>query len=78
MGVCVSVCVVWDYPGRPVPEETLTHSSASEVTTLWRYTNLFMIIIIIIIITPILVTGHPLSTPPFTTIHSVLFVHFTC
>jgi len=26
-------------------------SSASEVTTLWRYTNLFIIIIIIIIIT---------------------------
>jgi len=30
-------------------------SSASEVTTLWRYTNLFIIIIIIIIfLTPIL------------------------
>jgi len=26
------------------------YSSASEVTTLWRYTNLFIIIIIIIII----------------------------
>ena len=26
------------------------HISASEVTTLWRYTNLFIIIIIIIII----------------------------
>jgi len=28
----------------------LTEYSASEVTTLWRYTNLFIIIIIIIII----------------------------
>jgi len=27
-------------------------SSASEVTTLWRYTNLFIIIIIIIILSP--------------------------
>ena len=29
--------------------ENLTASSASEVTTLWRYTNLFTIIIIVII-----------------------------
>jgi len=29
---------------------TLPSPSASEVTTLWRYTNLFIIIIIIIII----------------------------
>jgi len=28
---------------------TNLHKSASEVTTLWRYTNLFIIIIIIII-----------------------------
>jgi len=25
----VCVCVVWDYPGRPVPEETFTHSHPS-------------------------------------------------
>ena len=43
--------VVRDYPGRPVPEETPTHS-------------------------------HPLDIlyqlPPFTTIHSILCVQFTC
>jgi len=33
-------------PGTPS-----RYTSASEVTTLWRYTNLFIIIIIIIIIT---------------------------
>jgi len=32
-------------------EEALTSFTASEVTTLWRYTNMLIIIIIIIIIT---------------------------
>jgi len=26
MVVCVCVCVVWDYMGKPVAEETFTHS----------------------------------------------------
>ena len=29
-------------------------------------------------LTPILIIGHPLSTSPFTTIHSILCVQFTC
>jgi len=34
-------------------DNVITHSSASEITTLWRYTNVF-IIIIIIFLTPVL------------------------
>ena len=32
-------------------DNVITHSSASEITTLWRYTNVF---IIIIFLTPVL------------------------
>ena len=45
---------VRDNPGRPVPEETLTHSHPS-----WSSDILYHL-------------------PPFTTIHGILFVHFTC
>jgi len=41
----VCVTVLFNFPGHlTFPSEV---SSASEVTTLWRYTNLFIIIIII-------------------------------
>jgi len=33
-------------------DNVITHSSAAEITTLWRYTNVF--IIIIIFLTPVL------------------------
>ena len=53
--VCVlNGCVVRDYPGRPLPEETLTHSHPS-----WSLDILYQL-------------------PPFTTIHSILCVQFTC
>ena len=45
---------VRDSPGRPVPEETLTHSHPT-----WSSDILYHL-------------------PPFTTIHGILFVHFTC
>ena len=45
---------VRDNPGRPVPEETLTHSHPT-----WSSDILYHL-------------------PPFTTIHGILFVHFTC
>ena len=34
-------------------DNVITHSSAAEITTLWRYTNVF-IIIIIFFLTPVL------------------------
>jgi len=46
--------LVRDSPGRPVPEETLTHSHPS-----WSSDILYQL-------------------PPFTTIHSILYVQFTC
>ena len=46
--------LVRDNPGRPVPEETLTHSHPS-----WSLDILYQL-------------------PPFTTIHSILCVQFTC
>jgi len=45
---------VRDNPGRPVPEETLTHSHPT-----WSSDILYHL-------------------PPFTTIHGILFDHFTC
>ena len=45
---------VRDNPGRPVPEETLTHSHPT-----WSLDILYHL-------------------PPFTMIHGILFVHFTC
>jgi len=42
------------YPGRPVPEETFTHSHPSRSSDILY------------------------QLPPFTTIHSILFVQFTC
>ena len=45
---------VRDNPGRPVPEETLTHSHPT-----WSLDILYHL-------------------APFTTIHGILFVHFTC
>ena len=61
--VVTQECPIWDRTrdlliARPMPYRCATtpplethnalESSASEVTTLWRYTNLFIIIIIII------------------------------
>ena len=48
------IAFVRDNPGRPVEEETLTHSHPT-----WSSDILYHL-------------------PPFTTIHGVLFVHFTC
>ena len=46
--------MIQEYPGRPVPKETFTHSHPS-----WSSHILYKL-------------------PPFTMIHSILFVQFTC
>ena len=51
--ICLTA-FVRDNPGRPLPEETLTHSHPT-----WSSDILYYL-------------------PPFTTIHGILFVHFTC